>query len=1148
MGDFDGDGIDEIAMLLSDGATIQLYKVNSQTLAIVLYKTLTLPNSITPGTLAAGRFGTSGKVMLAAAGQLQNDTNVTVYYIDPAQTSQQIVKTASIQPTDGYYNGTPINGVIAQSAPIIASSSASALPGQSTPDQLVLGIQYVPPHKWSGGFVWIGTFNSAGSFTLQESTEAPHQNGCLIDMKVGNYNNTVNGQPQRSLQVALLENLGSGGANCTPNFDGGYLNVEIFNIGVPGDVQANPQGTPKGGITDWSTQASIMVPNIGSYDNLQGVSLVAGDFQGRSLQLGAPTKITLQGQIQPTLVLGMPPMHIDYINPTSVQPLLSRCSTTAPKDPTGACELNLTYRPTAPSARRPFNSTYQFTGQQEIDSSRKATTSWGVYVQDTTSNKLKVAIPGEGAFTLDTKISAKYKHDETVTKQYNSYQGISETLAQTTGQSDFIFFTEANQNIYQYPVLGRADNAGSPLYAAFSVPSHVQYSSVDGATQDWYQPIQEPGNILSYPWSRTALANEYPNGTAQISESSCQYTDTSTGTYTNFWKSGSTSNVSSATSNSIEGSINISGSYEAGFKLFGYGASDTITGSVESGANGVWNSLNVSGQTLSQSQGIQVSRGSFNNLGPARYAFKSYIYGSTNVGTGNQLLTPQGTFDNLTFNSNPDVQTTGPLFLGFAANPLIGGGSDLSCASNQAWWQQVYTMPDIALNHPLRVNWSKTSSTASLLTVPTAGGSVIDEPFYQMKGVWITQQTDQINTAGIGMNLQSAKAGDQLTVTARVYNYSLVSTQQLNPGAQVHVRIYGQQVCSNTGQLCNSAFQIPGTGNADGDIIINAIPGFNQTDAPNWALASANFDTTPYGGMELAFWVVAWLADGNGTILSEMPSHGIASAKSFNGEKFSQLTDVPLEKYSNNVGLYRGNSPFYVRPANSAIQNATLNANLLSASSDVSSTPESGSNSTPGALQTVSLSAPSYRLPLDERARIAVTFQAGSAPTQDAAVAYYDGDPQAGGQLFDLQHVRELDANATTARRIFYRPQSCGLHDLYAVPRIEGLAPTVGRTKVIVEVDPLERLANLQGYVQGLQTESALKRSLLLVLRYAQDRFREGQFARGKATLRVFHEVVQFLSDLNENIFSDQADVLLAQSEAIFDCNTLRVGYQASNQ
>ena len=55
--------------------------------------------------------------------------------------------------------------------------------------------------------------------------------------------------------------------------------------------------------------------SAGLYQNL-----AVGDLQGRSHALGAPEKVTVTGSIQPQVILGLPPMHIDFIQDANSVP------------------------------------------------------------------------------------------------------------------------------------------------------------------------------------------------------------------------------------------------------------------------------------------------------------------------------------------------------------------------------------------------------------------------------------------------------------------------------------------------------------------------------------------------------------------------------------------------------------------------------------------------------------------------------------------------------------------------------------------------------------------------------------------------------------------------------------------------------------
>ena len=122
--------------------------------------------------------------------------------------------------------------------------------------------------------------------------------------------------------------------------------------------------------------------------------------------------------------------------------------------------------------------------------------------------------------------------------------------------------------------------------------------------------------------------------------------------------------------------------------------------------------------------------------------------------------------------------------------------------------------------------------------------------FHDMRGFFISNATHP----GQGPQLETAKAGDKLSLQARVYNYSLA---QMDPGAKVHVRFYGMEWNNTNNTPIGDSFLI-------GEDVLAPIPPFNSDPdgAPlNWVLAETTFDTTPYADKYLVFWVVVWSQD-----------------------------------------------------------------------------------------------------------------------------------------------------------------------------------------------------------------------------------------------------------------------------------------------
>ena len=110
--------------------------------------------------------------------------------------------------------------------------------------------------------------------------------------------------------------------------------------------------------------------------NVQGqwAGIATGDTQGRSLILGPPSKLTAK-HTQPELILGAPPMHVDYVTPANSS---------------GPIVLNLSAVPQG------FNSSYKTTVTNSTQSSRQATTSYTNAVNASTSVGFKFGTPLTG--------------------------------------------------------------------------------------------------------------------------------------------------------------------------------------------------------------------------------------------------------------------------------------------------------------------------------------------------------------------------------------------------------------------------------------------------------------------------------------------------------------------------------------------------------------------------------------------------------------------------------------------------------------------------------------------------------------------------------------------------------------------------------
>lgn len=396
---------------------------------------------------------------------------------------------------------------------------------------------------------------------------------------------------------------------------------------------------------------------------------------------------------------------------------------------------------------------------------------------------------------------------------------------------------------------------------------------------------------------------------------------------------------------------------------------------------------------------------------------------------------PGGSVDNKPLSS--DIQTFKMLRTAFVADPQASDAG--------GWWGQAYTMPDIALNHPSRWNIitpGLTNPIPQKCLATGTGSSQMDcaefntpQPdnlwlslFHHMRGFFITSGA----SPGSGPQLGRATAGDVLTLQARVYNYSFAP---MPADSTVHVRFYFQPWKDNvplTG----------GDGNPLPSVLIDEeklapIPPFNnQSSDLNPVLATTTFDTSAYsetknGGLNVAFWVVVLGENADGTLMAEMPDHGLSAIPG----DITSLGDVQIDPYSNNVGFYRVAFPILAK-------------NLLGATSPTNT----GSIN----IGKVDLSAMSA-LP-GESIVVSSKVITHDESLSGVGVSFFDGDPREGGQAFAVDHLSYVGGDSTYNVSALFQPKTCGTRELFVVAN-RGKA-----NEVIRRAPPLQVSCTKGGY------------------------------------------------------------------------------------
>lgn len=920
------------------------------------------------------------------------------------------------------------------------------------------------------------TFDAQLNIQYVNSTKAiTASNQEVVGVALGNFDQDTSPTGPIDLELAaLVMQLDDVQENCDP-----FLTLTLWTYLYDIDPSNN-----------YALTAASNAQVGGCFDvgqTLPEMTLTVGDTQGRSLLLGNPSRVTAQ-HIQPEVVLAAPPMHVDYIVPSG---------SSAP------ITMNLSGVPGG------FYSSYQTAVTNQDQSQRSSTTSFSTALTESIDQKVSLGVPDIASVSIDTKTSSSQMWENNTSKTYTNLNSESFDASTRTGYGDQLWYVSERQNIYIYPVIGQYGCPEStpdcntservPQVMMFSGPDQVEPTTINGSLVEWYQPVQETGNVFSYPWNFSQLQGQQPNINLLTSGSPTTfYTDSSTLTEQANWANQTSQSVTSGSvkNYSWSKSVSVSGNLSVDIEGLDIGGGTSYSFSYNGSKS--FSTLNSSKTTLGQSTGVGIAKpGSFANPGEYEYAVAPYIFGTNPV---------SGTLQTLDLETQ--VQTNGIMTTGFTADPTDPNAG--------AWWGSAYELPDLALNHPnrwsissqintspgsncLRLNSSSVTVDCATFNAPNAT-SLWQSEFLWMKGFFIIPA----DANGEGPQIGMATAGDKLLLETRVYNYSLTD---MPPDSATVVQFYVQPWNPSTLTPVGNAVLIENVG-------IGPIPGFNSNSnggtLPNYATASTTFDTTPYGDQYLVFWVLVVGKDQNGNPITEMPEHGLTGIP----PTLDSLSDALdwIQPYSNNVGMYK--SLFYVAPSGSNTATAANETEVLQLD------PLQLSKQT--ALLNEPIVVTTNVRPKNDRRGLLVTF--------------YRGNPNRNGQAVEVERLAHVRGGQAHQVQVLYRPEKCGNQNIFVRVHPGGATQ---KTKLKVTIQPRPVVRNMLRRIKQIFPRETL----------AAERRGDGMFGRLKIALKSFKQnnnvtALDALAKFRDRVTNqsgksvppDQAAILLAQTDLIFKC------------
>jgi hypothetical protein len=548
--------------------------------------------------------------------------------------------------------------------------------------------------------------------------------------------------------------------------DDGTYGLKAFMFDASGTVQ--PVGQQSLGSPQSPDSAKARLP------------VVAYDADGDTLYLGAPVHFTLTDLVRTDFIVQEPPKHLAYIN-GRVRNISRR--------PDFYVELKDSEGATF-STKSTDTSDWNFGGSLELSSKSTIKGSGDIGL---------VKVEAEASVAASAKVS--YDYDEHQSSYNSSYVERTLTFTGQTNDDDYLVSQIQLFDIWRYRLYGlNASTAtGKPINTFYDIvlPGPALEARGGGRVFDWYQPVHENGNILSYPrlTDKTSRPRDLGCFTLTFTSEDCtsdngviaplvppqllHYDGTSVDIGLKFTRE-SGAGATRQYTQTLGGSLDLRVSAKAGASYFGVGGEVETAVNASINASNSWGNLSSSQNTTSESTGITLRKPDNGDITKA-YPFAPLVY-----------IARDGTFK--------VTHAVGELNF------------------DDSWWQDTYgRKPDPALNLPNRFiksggTWEPNKRLSRK----------------QLRGFFYCLPSSNQSAPCTPLTSQPVD-GDRVRLLVQVYNYSTAKLAQ-----KVWVRFEAVQYNTNTNREIGHRMRLGET------TLAQILP--RQMRA-----ASLNWDTTGFG-------------------------------------------------------------------------------------------------------------------------------------------------------------------------------------------------------------------------------------------------------------------------------------------------------------
>ena len=469
-----------------------------------------------------------------------------------------------------------------------------------------------------------------------------------------------------------------------------------------------------------------------SDQQLMSVSIAASDRDGKSYYLGAPVHLEIPSLLRADYVVQEPPKHLDYL-----------------PDDKGNWEI------VRVSRTRNFYASFKdiegntFESTQLDQTNNAAGGSVGVSAKESVEDKTFKTLTGDVTVEESAKVSFDW---ESVTKNLNgNYSDTTYSAQHDTDRDDYIHAHFKLMDIWRFRIYGLKTEQDQNAFYEVILPGPTKESldTYGCDFSDYYQPVHENGNILSYPQISDESFPEDKGGfkvcddngkncqdiSSAMSHVSEEVCCSESGKVAIEWGEKDWSSQEKITSQKWTVNLDFQVGFQAGETLAG--ESVKWYGKVDLSA--YYSHLSVdtsfSEQSMSSSKGITVNFPS-TGLTNQDYTFKPVVYATED----------------------------GTLKLAHAVDP--------TSSQSGIWWQRQYHgQPDLSLNLPMKFYWQSSDTDPSYLGNWYYCADRQDRS--RMRRLFLLHNEPKSEDTEKDFVATSPTAGDTVYILTTVYNYSL---------------------------------------------------------------------------------------------------------------------------------------------------------------------------------------------------------------------------------------------------------------------------------------------------------------------------------------------------------------------------------------